>query len=203
MKPDKKEMLIAIFVSMLVLSNILSAKIITVNRITVSGGVLCYGITFLVTDVIGELYGREEANKTVIYGLFCQIMCSMLILITANLPAKDKVIGEAFDAVLKNNIWFTAASLTAYIISQTLDVKIFHLIKGKSERNKWIRNNLSTMTSQAADTFIYITIAFGAGMSLWNYKILLDLMISQYLIKVVLAVADTPFFYYLTRRKTK
>lgn len=200
MRPDKKELLFAVFVSALVLSNILAAKIITVNRLNISGGILCYCITFLISDIIGELYGKDEAKKAVVCGFICQLVCLVLIGITLYLPAANEKTGEAFDRVLKNNVWFTVASLAAYIISQTLDVKIFHSIKAKSNKRKWLRNNLSTFISQAADTVIYITAAFGIGLKITDFGILFQLIISQYIVKAVLALIDTPFFYLLTRR---
>lgn len=93
----------------------------------------------------------------------------------------------------------TLASLGAFSVSQFLDVFLFHKMKEKcNEEKKWLRNNLSTMTSQLADTIIFITIAF--------YGVVDNLpamIVGQYAIKLLLALGDTPFFYFFTRRTDK
>ena len=91
----------------------------------------------------------------------------------------------------------TVASLAAFVCSQTVDVHIFHRIKEKhGSKRKWVRNNLSTMTSQLVDTLIFITVAFfGVVPNLFS------MVVGQYCVKLILAALDTPFFYLLTRNK--
>lgn len=90
----------------------------------------------------------------------------------------------------------TLASLGAFSVSQFLDVFLFHKLKESCNgKKKWLRNNLSTMTSQLVDTLIFITIAF--------YGVVDNLpamVLGQYVIKLLLALGDTPFFYFFTRR---
>jgi hypothetical protein len=103
--------------------------------------------------------------------------------------------------------FFTAGSLIAYCCSQTWDVFVFHKLKdwaknkfGEEANNKqrWIWNNGSTMTSQMIDTVIFIGIGFGLGLGMSGND-LIGLMIGQYCVKFVLALLDTPFFYFFTR----
>lgn len=203
MKIDKKEMLTAVFVSCLVLSNILSVKLIGVGAFVVPSGIVCYSITFLISDVIGEIYGKQQAKKTVVYGLICQVICSILIVLAVALPSQNSEVGKAMDEMLKFNVWFTTAGLTAYVISQTADVVVFHGIREKlikkGAKHRWIWNNVSTFASQAIDTVVFAVIAFGIGMGLKPVT-LLQMMATQFAVKCLIAIIDTPIFYFLTRR---
>lgn len=209
LKSDKKYLLICVFVAALVTSNVLSAKVIAFGKFFIPGGIVCYAITYLMSDVIGELYGKELANRTVIYGLFSQVVCMLLISFTLVLPAADQKIGEAYSQALGLNLWFTLAGIFAYVVSQMLDVEIFHGIRrrltAKGSHKKWIWNNVSTIISQMIDTGLYVLIAFGFGMeylfSAESRELLLWMCLSQYIAKVVLAIVDTPFFYILTKEE--
>lgn len=201
----------------LIISNVVTAKLIYTGinlfGVTVSlpGAALCYAITFLMTDVIGEIWGRDEANKTVIFGFICQMLATALIVLTGFLPAADLSVQAAYDTVLGQNYIFVVGSLIAYFASQSWDVWIFHKIRdryiskhGNSRRGRWIWNNLSTMTSQIIDTVLFIGVSFGIGFG-WLFdkemhSALFAMMIGQYVLKFLLAIIDTPFFYLLTRK---
>lgn len=206
-----------VFAVSLVISNVVSPKLIATGisifgtEITLPGAALCYAITFLMTDVIGEIWGKKEANETVLQGFICQVLASLLILFTQYLPAVDASMQSAYEALLGMNYIFVTGSLAAYFVSQSWDVYIFHRIReycvkkdGKPVK-KWLRNNASTMTSQIFDTVIFSVIAFGLGYG-WLFDsntrgTLLALMVGQYGLKVILALLDTPFFYLLTRER--
>ena len=204
-----------VFAVALVISNVLAAKTVQTgiplfgSTILVPTAVICYCVTFLMTDVIGEIWGRKEAQTVVLGGFACQILASCLILIGEVLPAADASMQAAYDMLLGQNAVFVAASMAGYLLSQSWDVFVFHKIRnrilanGGTERSRWIWNNASTMTSQMIDTVVFIGIAFGIG-----YGWLFDgtmvgqlgaMMVGQYLCKLVLAAFDTPVFYFLTR----
>lgn len=203
-----------IFVTGLLVSNVIAGKLVNTNlklgtlEITFPSAVFAYAITFLMTDVIGELYGKKEARMTVYVGFIAQVTASILIFLGQLLPALDEDMQNAYMMLLSQNFMFVVGSLVAYFASQSWDVLIFHKIRNKSidkhgyNKNKWIWNNASTMTSQIIDTVLFIGIAFGVGMGwLWDlsmYPVLFGLMISQYFIKFLIALFDTPFFYLLT-----
>ncbi len=207
-----------IFTVSLVVSNVVTAKLIYTgielfgNIITLPGAALCYAITFLMTDVIGEIWGKKEADKTVFFGFVGQVAATLLIILTSYLPAADASVQEAYNTILGQNYIFVIGSLVAYFASQSWDVWIFHKIrdkfiakKGDVKGGKWIWNNASTMTSQIIDTVLFIGISFGLGFG-WLFKPemhlpLLAMMIGQYVLKFILALLDTPFFYLLTRKK--
>lgn len=207
-----------LFVTALVISNVVTAKLFHTGltlfgvKMVLSGAVLCYPCTFLFTDVIGEIWGRAAASKSVVYGFVCQLFASALILLVGMLPAVDDSMQEAYGKLLGMNLLFVFASLTAYIVAQLWDVWVFHKIRewylgkqGNSVAARWIWNNASTMSSQLFDTVIFIGIAFGIGFKwLLNremWPVLASTMVGQYLFKALLAILDTPFFYLLTRKR--
>ena len=221
MKKAEKSKLILfnmLFGVCLVLSNVFTGKIVQTSiplfgsTITLPGAVLVYAITFLMTDVIGELYGKEEANRTVRYGFLCQIIATILIIFTQFLPAVDPDMQNAYEMLLGQNFIFVIGSLLGYLVSQSWDVFIFHKLrdkyireKGSTKGGRWIWNNASTMTSQILDTIIFAVIAFGIGFGwLWNNPIaLINMCIGQYIVKFIIALLDTPFFYLLTNKKSE
>ena len=186
-----------LFVTSLIIANIVSAKVVCFGPFVVPAAIVAYPLTFLMTDVIGEIWGKTQANKTVRLGLICQLSSLVLIGAAILLPAAPFADNQAeFSSILMSTFRVVLASMVAYVCSQTWDVFIFHKIKDKSEKNKWIRNNASTMSSQIIDTAIFITIAF------WGTVPSIGAMIlSQYFIKVCYAALDTPFFYLLTRKR--
>lgn len=190
-------LLTSIFAVSLILSNILASKILMLFGVfVIPSAVVAYPITFLMTDVIGEIWGKEQANKTVKIGLVCQILCILLTLVAIALPVAPFADNqETFKTILGSSLRVTTASLIAYLFSQSWDVFVFHKLKDKSEDKKWLRNNLSTMTSQIIDTAIFITIAFYG-----TVPSILTMIVSQYVIKAILALLDTPFFYIMTKK---
>lgn len=220
MKKDETNLTIlnSLFVVSLVISNVVTGKLIYTGIslfkdtvVTLPGAGICYAVTFLITDVIGELWGKKEANRTVFMGLIGQVFATILIMLTQYLPAADGEMQGAYEKVLGQNWIFVVASLAAYFVSQLWDVWVFHKIRGKivekkgNVHSRWIWNNASTMTSQIFDTVVFISIAFGFGFG-WFFKkemhlTLLSMLIGQYVFKFLLALIDTPVFYLLTHQK--
>ena len=207
-------MLNMIFVVSIVIANVVGCKVIDTGidlfglRLALSGGAITYAFTFLCTDIIGELYGKKEANATVLKGFIGQIFAIVLIVLTQYTPTTDTEMQAAYVKLLGQSPMFTLGSLVAYWCSQTWDVYIFHKIRAhfNAKANlRWIWNNLSTGTSQIIDTAIYASVAFGLGMG-WFFQegglsMWLSIVIGQYLLKLCLAILDTPFFYLFTRKE--
>jgi len=191
----------AVFVMSLLVANIVGGKVVDIVGLTVPAAVVSYAITFLCTDVINELWGKDEANRTVRLGLKIQLFSLGLILLAIALPPAEFAhdYNDMFKVVLGQNARMVVASLIAYTLAQTNDVLLFNrLRKATGGKHKWLRNNVSTMTSQIIDTAIFITIAF--------YGLvpnLLWMIFSQYIVKFVLALLDTPVFYLLTKDSSK
>jgi hypothetical protein len=201
MKLNKLAVLQSLFVSGLVVSNIIAAKVIVIWKLVVPAAIIIYPFTFLITDIIGELYGKEEGNRTVWYGFLASIFAMVIIyagMILPEAPFMEKQ-QSAYEILLGPNRRIVAASLLAYLCSQKHDVWAFHLWKKLTKgRYRWLRNNLSTMTSQLVDTVIFIGLAF------WGTVPHLGKMIlGQYLVKVLIALLDTPLFYAFTTERSR
>lgn len=205
-------LLTIIFVTSLIISNVVTGKLVATNlyfhntQMILPGAMFCYALTFLMTDVIGEIWGKQQANECVKLGFVAQLIALTLTQLTKILPCYTEQMQNAYNQVLGQGWIYVTASLIAYYCAQTWDVFIFHKIRNiclnrfKDNKHRWIWNNLSTITSQFIDTLIFITIAFGIGYGwLFTQPITLILMIiGQYLFKSLLAILDTPFFYLLT-----
>lgn len=187
------------FVVSLIVANVVAGKVADIFGLTVPAAIVAYPITFLCTDVIGEIWGKNEANRTVKCGIIVQLFSLALIYAAIYLPAASfaSEIQKSFVTVLNSNARFVIASLAAYCVAQFNDVLIFHKLKAVcGGKHKWLRNNVSTMLSQLIDTAIFITIAFWGSV-----PNLLWMVFSQYIIKLIIALCDTPFFYWMTRKK--
>lgn len=204
-----------IFVVSLVIANVVTGKLFATGvtlfgiPVILPGAAVCYAITFLMTDVIGEIWGRKQANQIVIFGVIGQLIATSLIILTQYLPAADPAAQDAYNMLLGQNWIFVIGSLLAYLASQTWDVWFFHQIRDKyiakhgHTKHRWVWNNLSTMTSQIIDTIVFILVAFGIGFGwLFNpqmWPVLGAMLVGQYVFKFLLAILDTPIFYLLTR----
>lgn len=216
-KTDKNlYLLYMILATGLITANCIASKVFIMpfslfgSAVTLTTGAICYPLTFLITDIIGELWGREKANIAVRWGFVCQLTSTLIIIIARYLPATDAVMQDSYVALLGQNWVFVLASLTAYTISQHWDVWVFHNIRdryikkhGSTKGGKWIWNNVSTCTSQMLDSAIYVVIAFGFGFG-WLFdssmhSVMINMIIGQILVKVVIALLDTPIFYLCTR----
>ena len=220
-KTDKNlYILYMVFAVMLVTANCVASKIFTTGinlfgaPVTLTSGALAYPFTFLCTDIIGEIWGKEKANIAVKGGFVCQLFSTALIILVRYFPATDAMVQESYVTLLGQNWVFVVASLVAYVCSQTIDIKLFHAIRdkyikkhGSTKGGKWIWNNGSTMTSQLIDSVVYVLIAFGFGFG-WLFQdgmrlVLLNMILGQWLFKVALAALDTPLFYLFTRRSNE
>lgn len=200
----------AIFCSMLILANVIASKVLIGfnGNIVIPCAVIAYPITFLMTDVIGELWGKERANNTVKCGLVCQIICLIVQFVAVKLPGIDPETSASFATIFTASVGMTVASIVSYVCSQSWDVFIFHKIrdsyihkKGSRDGGRWIWNNVSTMTSQIIDTIIFIGIGFGVFMG-YDVSTVIQMCVCQYIVKFIVAVIDTPFFYILTNERS-
>ena len=186
-------LLACIFAGSLVLAAVMASKIIKVGPIVVPAGVLAYCLTFLITDVISEIWGKEEAQTVVMGGFITLVL--VFVLTTASIvwpPASFWPHQKAYQTILGSSARIMVASLTAYLFSQYHDVWAFHFWKRVTDqRFLWLRNNASTIVSQLLDSVIFITIAFYGSLPL------MPLILGQWVVKVGIALLDTPFVYLL------
>jgi uncharacterized integral membrane protein (TIGR00697 family) len=187
--------LLGLFVSILVASNAGGSKLISFGPIFASATVVSYALSFLVTDIVSEVYGKEIANKFVVVGFFGALVAVLFFILTTILPPAPIYEDQsAFEKVFSLSPRLLVGGFTSFLVSQFLDIRIFHFLK-KLTKGKylWFRNNASTMVSQLVDSIIFITISF--------YGVidgLIPLIFGQYLIKLVVAIIDTPLVYLFT-----
>lgn len=200
----KFALLLTVFIASISILNVVSAKLWTFGigglELTISGGIIAYWITFPVTDVVAEVFGRKRAQLVVWLGFLANVLVVMLTQLAIRLPAAEVYAHqEAFGTVLGAVPVIVFASLVAYILAQTHDVWAFHFWKRVTGgRHLWLRNNLSTMSSQLLDSVIFNGIAFGLfGGGAIGWQGLVMMTLGYWGFKVVIALLDTPVVYFL------
>ncbi|MFW6388262.1 MAG: queuosine precursor transporter [Desulfohalobiaceae bacterium] len=199
MEPGKAEiqfaflLLVCLFVGSLTISAVLAAKIITVLGITVPAGVLAYALTFICTDVISEIWGKQTARLVVWSGFAALVFVLLLIQLALYWPAAEIWgLQQEFAAILGVTPRIILASVTAYLCSQLLDVQAFHFWKRVTRhKHLWLRNNFSTALSQLLDSFVFISIAFYGQAPIYS------LIWGQWVVKLGIALLDTGIVYLL------
>lgn len=211
------------FLCAMTLLNVIGiTRFVELGPLTVAVGVLPYPLTFLCTDLVCELYGKRRAQFMVTVGLFLNffILGCMWLANALPAPAMDtqapwQTIQLAQDITLPNGTSVSNsvelfeliyactsgavfASMLAYIAAQYCDVHLFHFWKALTKgKHLWLRNNFSTLVSQAVDSFMVISVTFGALFLAgeMDLKTLMTLMGFNYLFKALVALADTGPFY--------
>ena len=201
--------LAALFITSLVVSNLIFQKFFfwqPFGELTVFGapifevsvGILPYPITFLITDLISEIFGKRMANKVVVAGIFASVFSLLIVYTAASAPATSwsPVADVQFTNVFGNTIVAVFASMMAYLLAQFVDIQIYHFWKRVTQgRHLWLRNNFSTFSSQFIDTFAVVFLLSAFGEISWDR--FWGLVIAGFLFKVMIAVADTPVLYLL------
>jgi queuosine precursor transporter len=178
-----------------ILANLQVVKTIEMFGLVMTLGNVIYGTIYLATDLLNEKYGEKEAKKAVWFGFFTLVMTTIIMqLVLVFEPHESDFAQTHLEALFGLMPRLALGSLTAYLVSQYLDVKLFAKLREKFSRpdQLWIRNNGSTMVSQLIDTFIFCMIAF-AGVFSWDVWV--QIFFTTYVIKFVVAAASTPFIY--------
>jgi uncharacterized integral membrane protein (TIGR00697 family) len=198
---DKKELLLGLFIGSLILANTIGTKITTLFGVRVSVGIFFIPVLFLVTDVVGEVYGKREAKKFVGVSVLLLFITLGMIALAIVLPANPTWNNQAaFASVFGASIRMTAASIAAFVVSQFHDVWAFEYWKKKTGgRHLWLRNNLSTLVSQLLDTTIFMFIAFYRISPKFNVPFIISLIIPYWSFKILFAIIDTPLCYIMVR----
>ena len=195
--------LASLFITSLVTSNLIFQKFFTwspfgIYTFELSVGIIAYPITFLVTYIVSEVYGKKRANNLVKAGIFASAFALLIVIVSTSATATTW--SPINDAEFKKVFGFTfiavGASLAAYLLAQFLDVQVFHfwkrLTKGK---HLWLRNNFSTFSSQLIDTITILLLLCSFGVIKW--ELFGILLLNGYIFKVLFAMFDTPIVYAL------
>ena len=165
----------------------------------VSMGAILYSGIYFATDVLNEKYGRAEANRAVMLGFFANIAVMITLVLSVQFKPSEITgsaleVHNAISTLAFYSPAFVIGSLTAYLVSQTFDVWFFNKIKSITGESKlWLRNNLSTLSSQALDTFIYTFVWVLAGQL--SFEVALGIALTKYVFKFFIAIIDTIFIY--------
>lgn len=191
-----KNGLFAFAVFSTLLGNIAVCKCVDIFGLSTTAGNVLYASTFLVTDILSEKYGRKEAARAVAYSFSTMVLwligTQMIMLFT---PNANDYINSSLQVVFGLVPRVTIGSLAGYACSQTVDVLLYHGIWNKTGGGRsflWLRNNGSTLVSQAIDTVIFTFIAFWG---VYPNEVFFSILITTYLFKAIVALLDTPFMY--------
>lgn len=194
---QKLQILLGVFVGAIVAANLLGTKIANIWIAVASVGIFMYPITFLVTDVVEDVFGKEKVKGFVIAGFLSIVLVMLLTVLSVMLPPASRYASnEAFLEVFNPSIRIMIASLIAFLLAQYHDIWAFNFWKKKTKgRFLWLRNNLSTVVSQFIDTTVFMFIAFYMATPTYTVDFIFALIIPYYLLKVFVAICDTPFVY--------
>ncbi|WP_253737883.1 queuosine precursor transporter [Halohasta salina] len=208
--------LVGLFVTALVTAQLTAAKLLALPlpvelprvgaEIVLPGAALAYALTFFASDCYAELYGRRAAQIMVNVAFALNFVVLGLVWSTLRAPALDPEFAGTFAAALAPSTNIVLGSLLAYIVSQNWDVFVFHWIRDYTAgQYLWLRNLASTASSQALDTVIFVTVAFVAAPVVLgtgqpeSTAVVVSLILGQYLLKLLIAVVDTPVVYLVVR----
>ncbi|MFS4416563.1 queuosine precursor transporter [Maribacter sp. 2307ULW6-5] len=197
----------ALFITSLVVSNLIFQKFfywLPFGDVTVFGaplfeisaGILPYPVTFLITDIISEIFGKKKANQIVVAGIFASFFSLLIVYTGAAVPATpwSPVTDGMFTSVFGNTVVAVFASMMAYLLAQFVDIQIYHFWKKLTQgKYLWLRNNFSTFSSQLIDTFTVVLLLCSFGEIPWDK--FQGLVISGFIFKVIIAFLDTPLLY--------
>jgi uncharacterized integral membrane protein (TIGR00697 family) len=185
----------------LIIANIQVLEQVDILGFTASFGTIVFSSTFLISDIIGEIYGKEKAKISVYLGfavmIFFVIISQISILFV---PNKNDWAYPHLKAIFTILPRVTAASLISYLISNYYDVISYQIWKKRYPQYMWLRNNVSTFLSQALDAFVFTFLAF---FGVFPLSTLIQIMVTTYVFKIIVAICDTPFLYIAVNMKKK
>ena len=207
--------LAALFITSLVVSNLIFQKffywrpfdweVFGMPIFELCVGILPYPITFLITDIISEIFGKKSANQVVVAGIFASFFSIGILLLAGVVPAiENSPIDDAtFHRVFALSPLAVLASMIAYLSAQFVDIRIYHYWKNLTQgKHLWLRNNFSTFSSQIIDSTTVILLLCSFQVMPWD--LFWGLVVSSVIFKILVAAVDTPFLYlfvWLIRRR--
>lgn len=184
-----------------VITNIEVTKCIDMFGLSVTLGNVIYSSTFLATDILSEIYGGKDARKAVWIGFFTSIAFTVIIQISMLFePNSQDFVSASMNTVFGLLPRLTVASLIAYLVSNMLDTFLYDKFKKRFPNHLWLRNNASTMISQLVDNVVFTAIAW---IGVFDINTMIELGITSQIIKMVIALCDTPFLYMARKIKPR
>jgi len=177
-------------------------------------GVLLWPLEFVMTDIINEYYGPKAVRRISYIAVGLIMYAFLMFYVAMGVPAADFWFGtgvqdgipdmsKAFNGIFGQGMWIIFGSLTAFLVSQIVDVTIFHKIKKiTGEKKVWLRATGSTLVSQLVDSFIVLFIAFKIGKG-WSWQLVFAICLINYAYKFTMAILLTPVIYFVEYRIEK
>lgn len=193
-KDNKLLIITGVFVAGMIIANFVGVKLAQIGPMAISVGTPMIALTFLCTDIISDVWGKQTAKRTVWLGFGTSVLSVLFVRLTLLVPHPEYwTMSKEYDIILGGQWRLILASLVTYLVSQNLDLYVFHKIKEKTGESKlWLRNNVSTLISQLVETILFSILAFGGNVPAGGWA---GLFIGQYLIRIILTLADTPLVY--------
>ena len=192
--------------TLFIISNLITVKLFRSpfsSDLALPAGIITYPLTFILNDLVTEIFGQTKAKIMVFLGFGMNLLMTLFIQLALWLPSHEATNQSVFEAAFGINSTVVLGSMTAYVISQLIDIKIYAGLKALTNGNHlWLRNNVSTLVSQMVDSFIVELIIFYWGLGL-EFSIVLQIMTVSYLYKAFFSIANTPIFYFLVARVKK
>lgn len=190
--------LAGIFITNAIVAELIGGKLIDVDNYVMSVGILPWPVVFVTTDLINEYYGETGVRKLSYITTALIAYCFVILFFAIQIPASEKIDGittEQFSAVFGQSMWIIIGSIVAFLVSQLIDVALFHFLKRKTgSKMLWLRSTGSTVISQFFDTFIVLGIAFYATGKM-DTATYITSGLTGYFVKLVIAIALTPIIY--------
>lgn len=175
-------------------------------------GVLLWPLEFVLTDIVNEFYGPKAVRRISFIAAMLIGYAFLMFYLAIHIPADVSFwtgsqqsegvpdMQAAFNAIFGQGMWIIVGSLTAFLVSQIVDVYVFHRIKrATGERSVWLRATGSTLVSQLVDSFVVLGIAFGLGKG-WSWQRVLAIGLVNYSYKAMMALILTPVIYFAEHR---
>jgi len=199
----------AVFVTFVLLTNTVGVKLFAAGTMILPVSILWYPLTFLVTDIVSEIYGAKRARFLVVMGFCMSLLLLVFSLIGIAVPVAPVYPLQDDYVNIFGPVWrLLFASMAAYLLAQMVDVQLFHFWKRLTRgRHLWLRNNGSTMISQLVDSVTVNTIFLYKNPTVFTGSVadLGKIILGVYIVKVLIAAADTPLCYlgvWLAKRYT-
>ena len=191
--------LAGIFITNAVVAELIGGKLINVFGVPMSVGILPWPVVFVTTDLINEYFGEKGVRKLSLITASLIVYTFVILFIARRIPAmqgEKLVTDEQFNGVFGQSMWIIVGSITAFMVSQLIDVSIFHFVKNKTGGKMiWLRSTGSTVISQLFDSFIVLGIAFWLTGKMTT-EVFIASAFTGYFVKMIIAVLLTPLIYF-------
>lgn len=177
-------------------------------------GVLLWPLEFVMTDIVNEYYGPKAVRRISFIAVGLIMYAFLMFYMAMGVPGADFWFGsgvqdgipdmsKAYNGIFGQGMWIIFGSLTAFLVSQIVDVTVFHKIKKMTgEKKVWLRATGSTLVSQLVDSFIVLFIAFKIGKG-WSWQLVFAICLINYTYKFTMAILLTPVIYLVEHRMEK